>query len=187
MTIPRAGTRSTDSTSKGQVGAIAAQLKVDKYVDLDKFKGSCFLKFMEAVKSPDIDRDDVTPFTVPTADQVNATLKAGFDPSVGQKIVKAFPKGQADLDRVINALAGKQFTPAKIGDAVYKLGGHSALPPVIAIAGHAGTCVKVGKSGNYFEVGYAKGDDRTLATDVMTGRGYAQTAHRRALDPSDAY
>jgi hypothetical protein len=188
MTIPRAGTKSTDSTSKkGQLGGVAAQLKVDKYVDLDDFKGKCFLKFMEVVKSPDIDPDDVTPFTVPTAAEVNAALKADFDPSVGQKILKALPKGQADLDRIVNALTGKQFTPAKIGDAVYKLGGNSALPPVIAMVGHAGTCVKVGKSGNYFEVGYAKGDDRALAKDVMTGRGYAQTAHRRALDPSDAY
>ncbi len=166
-------------------------------LDLSAFEGQTFLQTMEEEETgikAHFDSDYLFEYEVAEWTTIQKAL-SHFDTKVRNKVLKAFEKREAGLQKLIVALEGTTFSPSNIVPLVgkedaWKTGKSKnvrdanifEVSQFIAMASGASTLVKINSKNYYYNYGYKSGAHKD---DVKSGRSFGAGPNHAANDASD--
>lgn len=162
-------------------------LQYDATIDLSQEKGKSFLALMIDTIKPALDDKATNGFRVKTGDEIRRQLKL-VESKVYRKAVRA-AGSEEKLFELADALHEKydSITFYELPDALAKLGvggGRYDLTTFLSLASEGGVAVKIDENNITYNVNYGTGEKEN---DERTGRSFAESFDRMALDASDKH
>ncbi|MCE3009040.1 MAG: hypothetical protein LW875_00325 [Proteobacteria bacterium] len=166
-------------------GAFARNLlQYSGVINVSDYKGQTFLSLMQTVIKPELDSKATEGFRVAAGKDVVARLKL-VDSKISRRVMSAAGslenlKALADQLRKDHASITFYDLPQAIADAGYGRGRFD-LSIYLAMVSSGGVAVALDENNITYNVNYGTG---SVANDERTGRSYAESHDRLALDAS---
>jgi hypothetical protein len=162
-------------------------LKYDSTIDLSNQKGKAFLALMKETIKPALDEKALNGFQVKKGSEIKKSLRL-VDQKVFRKAVRA-AGSEENLFQLADQLHEQyeQITFYDLPNALAKLGvggGRYDLTTFYSLVSEGGVAVKIDANNITYNVNYGTGDQEN---DERTGRSFAESFDRMALDASDKH
>ncbi len=162
-------------------------LQYESTIDLSQEKGKAFLALMIDTIKPALDEKATNGFRVKNGDEIRRQLKL-VESKVYRKAVRA-AGSEEKLFALADALHDKydSITFYDLPQALAKLGagaGRYDLTTFLSLASEGGVAVKIDENNITYNVNYGTGAQEN---DERTGRSFAESFDRMALDASDKH